>query len=128
MNHELIIIMKPYSRSDRVGGLIQQVLAELLLKEISDPRLSQTTITAVKVSRDLRIAKIYFATPGTEAASKAAMEGFQRARGFVKRELAQRLGLRYMPDLKFFYDDAIDRGARIEQLIKMVNANVETDH
>lgn len=127
-NQKLILTMKPYSRSDRVGGLIQQVLAELLLKEISDPRLTRTTITAVKVSRDLRIAKIYFATPGTEAASKAAMEGFQKARGFVKRELAQRLGLRYMPDLKFFYDDAIERGARIEQLIKMVKANDEKDH
>jgi ribosome-binding factor A len=120
--------MKPYSRSDRVGGLIQQVLAELLLKEISDPRLSQTTITAVKVSRDLRIAKIYFATGDKEGASKAAMEGFNRARGFVKRELAQRLGLRYMPDLKFFYDDAIDRGARVEQLLKMVKENDRTDH
>jgi ribosome-binding factor A len=47
-------------------------------------------------------------------------KGSSRARGFIKRELAQRLGLRYMPDMKFFYDDAIDRGARIEELIKMV--------
>ena len=120
--------MKPYSRSDRVGGLIQQVLAELLHTEISDPRLSRTTITAVKVSRDLRIAKIYYATKGTEDAVKAAMEGFESARGFVKRELAQRLGLRYMPDLKFFYDDAIDRGARMEELIKMVKENGNSDN
>jgi ribosome-binding factor A len=56
------------------------------------------------------------------------MEGFQRARGFVKRELAQRLGLRYMPDLQFYYDDTIDRGARIEELIRMVNKNDSTDH
>jgi ribosome-binding factor A len=120
--------MKPYTRSDRVGGLIQKVLAELLLTEISDPRLSQTTITGVKVSRDLRMAKIYFATPGNDSAIQAAMEGFDRARGFVKRELAQRLGLRYMPDLKFFYDDAIDRGARMEQLIKLVKKHDSSDH
>jgi ribosome-binding factor A len=120
--------MKPYSRNDRVGGLIQQVLAELLHSEISDPRLSQTTITAVKVSRDLRIAKIYFATSGTKDAAKTAMAGFERARGFVKRELAQRLGLRYMPDLKFFYDDTIDRGARMEELIKMVKKNDNSDN
>ena len=120
--------MKPYSRSDRVGGLIRQVLAELLLTEISDPRLSQTTITAVKVSRDLRMARIYFATAGKDGAAEEAMEGFNRARGFVKRELAQRLGLRYMPDLKFFYDDAIDRGARMEQLLKLVNKNDRSDH
>jgi ribosome-binding factor A len=86
------------------------------------------TITGVKVSRDLRIAKIYFATGGKEGAAEAAKEGFNRARGFVKRELAQRLGLRYMPDLKLFYDEAIDRGARMEQLIKMVKENDKSDH
>ena len=112
--------MKPYSRSDRVGEQIRKVLAELLQKEISDPRLAGTLITAVKMSRDLRIAKIYFATTSTRSASHDATEGFDRARGFIKKELAHRLGLRYMPDLKFFYDDAIDRGARMEELIKMV--------
>jgi ribosome-binding factor A len=58
--------MRPFSRSDRVGGLIKQVLAELLLKQISDPRLADATITGVQVSRDLRLAKIYFCTPGGE--------------------------------------------------------------
>jgi ribosome-binding factor A len=117
--------MKPYSRSDRVGGLIRQVLAELLIKGISDPRLANATITGVKVSRDLRIAKIYFITSGD---ADATLKGFDRARGFVKRELAQRLGLRYMPDLRFFYDEAIDRGARMEKLLKMVKENDKTDH
>ncbi len=112
--------MKPFSRSARVGGQIQKELAELLQKEISDPRLARATITAVKMSRDLRIAKVYFATEGKQGAVEDATEGFNRARGFIKKELAQRLGLRYMPDLKFFYDDAIDRGARMEELIKMV--------
>jgi ribosome-binding factor A len=115
--------MKPYSRSDRVGGLIQQEMAVLLRKEISDPCLSGATITAVKVSADLRIAKIYFTAAGIAGAPQAAMEGFQRARGFIKRELAQRLRLRFMPELQFFYDDSIDRGARIDQLIKMVKEN-----
>ena len=111
--------MKPYNRSDRVGGQIQKVLADLLQKEISDPRISTATITAVKMSRDLRIAKIYYAA-GDPAKEAEMTKGFERARGFIKKELAQRLGLRYMPDLKFFYDEAIERGARIEELIKMV--------
>lgn len=115
--------MKPYSRGDRVGGLIQQVLAQLLQNESNDPRLANTTITAVKMSRDLRIAKIYYATEKGIEKQKAAQEGFERARGYLKRKLAQRLELRYMPDLKFFYDDAIDRGERIEKLIKMVKEN-----
>lgn len=110
--------MKPYARSDRVAGLIQQVLAELLHKEIRDPRVSTATITGVKVSRDLRIAKIYFSTAGDPKLRKAAIDGFNQARGFVKRELAQRVDLRYMPDLKFFYDESIEYGSRIEQLLK----------
>jgi ribosome-binding factor A len=120
--------MRPFTRSDRVGGLIMQEMAALLRKEISDPCLAQATITGVKVSPDLRSAKIYFTTSGTEGASQAALEGFSRARGFVKRELAQRLGLRYRPDLQFFYDDSIDRGARIEQLIKMVKEDDKPNH
>lgn len=120
--------MKPYSRSDRVGGLIQQVIAELLQKQISDPRLAKVTITAVKMSRDLRIAKIYFATNSDVHDKQAAMEGFSKAGGFIKRELAQRLGLRYMPHLQFYYDEAIDRGDRIEQLIKRARQNDKAHH
>jgi ribosome-binding factor A len=112
--------MRPFSRSARVGGLIKEVMGELLRKQISDPRLAGAVITDVEVTRDLRLAKIYFATSSGKNAQQNAMEGFQRARGFVKRELAQRLALRYMPDLQFFYDASIDYGARIEQLLKTV--------
>ena len=108
---------KPFSRSDRVGGQVQKHLAELLRKQISDPRLEQVTITGVKLSPDLRIAKIYYSVPSGAEAAPAAQEGFQSAYKFIKRELAQRLGLRYMPDLKFFFDKSIDYGARIERLL-----------
>lgn len=120
--------MRPFSRADRVGGLIQQVLAELLHKQISDPRLASAVITGVKVSRDLRLAKIYFSVSGGEKGHQEALEGFKRARGFIKRELAQRLGLRYMPDLNFYYDESIDYGARIEQLLKTVKQDDANHH
>jgi len=119
--------MKPFSRSDRVGGRIKQEIALLLNKQISDPRLSGTVITGVKMSSDLRLAKIYFSISGGEKGRQDAMAGFERARGFIKRELAQRLGLRYMPDLKFYYDESIDYGNRIEQLLKSVKEN-DADH
>ena len=112
--------MKPYSRSDRVAGLVKQKIAELLRMEISDPRLAMATITGVKMSKDLRLAKIYYSLSGGETTRQAAAEGFKQARGYLKRELAQRLELRYMPDLAFFYDESIDYGARIEQLLKEV--------
>jgi len=120
--------MKSFSRSERVGGLIQKNLADLLRKEISDPRLAQVTITGVKVSPDLRIAKIYFSAAANDKSPDAAKAGFQSAYKFIKRELAQRLGLRYMPDLHFFYDESIDYGAHIEQLLKLVKQDHEPDH
>ncbi|MBW2432014.1 MAG: 30S ribosome-binding factor RbfA [Deltaproteobacteria bacterium] len=110
--------MNPFARSDRVGGLIQQVLSEILNKDIGDPRLKMATITAVEVSRDLRLARIYFTTPGGKQKKDAAIEGFKSARGFIKKALAQEIDLKYMPDIKFFYDESLEYGAHIEALIK----------
>ena len=110
--------MKPFSRSDRVGGQIQRVLADLLQKDVSDPRLEGAIITGVKMTRDLRIAKIYFTTPGGKAKSGEAQEGFKSAVGYVKRNLGRLLGLRYMPALQFYYDESFDYGANIEKLIQ----------
>ncbi len=117
--------MKPYARSDRVAGLIRQIVAELLRTEIKDPRLSNATITGVKVTRDLRHARIYYTTAGDEHSRREALKGFQQAHGYVKRELAERIELRYMPELAFFYDESIDTGARIDELLKSVRPKDE---
>lgn len=113
--------MIPFSRADRVSVLIQEVLSELLKKNIHDPRLAMATITSVKMSRDLKLARIYFTIYGSGEKSEAAAQGFESARGFIKRSLAPRLGLRYMPDLKFFYDDSFEYGSRIEQLLGKIS-------
>lgn len=115
--------MTGFSRADRVGGLIQQLLAELLQKDISDPRLQMATITAVKVAKDLRHARIYFASAGGKEQSEQTVQGFRSAAGFIKRHLGPRLGLRYMPELEFFYDESFDYGARIDQLLKSISSN-----
>ena len=113
--------MKPFSRSDRVSGQIQKVLSDILKKRIKDPRLEMVTITGVEMSRDLRIARIYFITSGSPKSIEEAAEGFKSALGYVKRTLASRLGLRYMPDLKFFYDESFNYGSRIDNIIKIIN-------
>ncbi len=112
--------MISYARADRVSGLIQKTLSDILRKHVKDPRLEMTTITQVKMSRDLRLARIYFSTPGGEKRQKAAAEGFKSASGFVKRILAPQLGLRYMPDLQFFYDESFDYGAHIDKLLNQI--------
>ena len=115
--------MKPFARSERVSGQIQKILSEILLKKIKDPRLEHARITDVKLSRDLRIARIYFVTSGNKKNIEAALEGFKSALGYVKRRLARQLGLRYMPDLKFFYDDSFDYGSHIDDILKALKAD-----
>jgi ribosome-binding factor A len=112
--------MTSYARADRVGGLIQQILSELLRRDISDPRVQRVTITEVKVTKDLRLARVYFAAAGGKAAAADAVQGFHSAAGFIKRRLGPQLGLRYMPALEFFYDASFDHGARIDQLLKSI--------
>jgi len=120
--------MKGFARSDRVSGLIQQVLSEILQKRINDPRLKMTTITNVKMSRDLRVARIYFAVSGGNQSVEEVTRGFESARGFVKRSLAGKLGLRYMPELNFFYDDSFDYGDQINKLLKSIKTDNGPDN
>ena len=119
--------MKPFARSERVGGQIQKLISELLQKTLNDPRLEMATITTVRLTSDLRLARVYFTvTGGVENRSEAA-RGFQCATGYIKRSLAPRLGLRYMPDLKFFYDETFEYGTHINQVLKSLNIEDETD-
>lgn len=120
--------IKPFSRSERVGGMIQKVLSDLLHKGVSDPRLENTTITGVKMGSDLKTAYIYFSTYLGEKESEDTTKGFQSAKGYIKRHLAGKLGLRYMPELKFIYDTSFDYGMKIEKLLKSVVPENETDH
>jgi len=120
--------MTSFSRADRVGGLIQETLSNLLNTSIHDPRLRMTTITQVKLSADLKLARIYFAIYGDDKKSEDAAKGFESARGFIKRILAPKLGLRYMPELIFFYDDSFDYGSHIEQLLEKIKTDNGPDH
>lgn len=124
--------MRPFSRSDRVSGQIQKTLSDLLHKEIKDPRVEGAMITGVKMARDLKSARIYFVMPRaageSEEIKKDAVKGFHSALGYIKRTLAGKLGLRYMPDLKFYYDDSFEHGARIEAVLKTLKQDDESDN
>ena len=114
--------MTTYSRADRVGGLIQETVSEVLHRQVKDPRLDMATITHVKMTRDLKIARIYFVVPGGSQKAKAATEGFESAAGYLKRALSHRLDLRYMPKFEFYYDDSFDYGSNIESLLKSIRS------
>ena len=108
------------NRPARVGAEIQRTLAAVLLRGLKDPRVGMVTFTGVDVTADLREAKVYWASHGTEAELKSTAAGLDAAKGYLRREVGKVLGLRLSPELRFQYDEAIDRGQRIEELLREV--------
>jgi len=109
-------------RIERLSKLVKQEISDLLEREVCDPRLSNLiTVTEVSISPDLKFAKIYVSMLGDIADAKHMLEGFNTASGFLRRELSSRIRVRRIPQLSFYYDDSIERGARVLQLIDQVN-------
>ena len=115
--------MKSFPRADRVAAQIHKVLSEVLTKKIKDPRLDVAVVTGVKVSRDVKTAMVYYTVSSRKGSKDEVARGFQDARGYIKRVLASQLGLRYMPEVNFFYDASIDYGAHIDNLIKSIHSD-----
>jgi len=121
-----------FKRADRVADLIKAELSDILLRQIRDPRIRLLTITDVKMSDDLRLAKIYFVQMGKDKLDAELQVGLEKAKGFLKRELGKRLNLRYMPDVFFFYDRSFEYGSRIDRLLMEIHekdkTNTQEDH
>lgn len=110
----------PFKRADRVSGLIQQELSRLLWREVKDPRLAQVTITAVRLSPDLRHARVLFRTLGGPEQLPGVLEGLESARGFLRGELGRHLHLRYAPELAFEHDRSVEWSLQVAQLLREV--------
>ena len=107
-------------RPRKVADLIQRELTELLLREVRDPGIGLITITAVDVSPDLSHAKVFFTL--LDAAQKASTEkALHRAGGYLRSQIAHRIKLYTTPELRFVYDESIERGDRLSQLIDDAN-------
>lgn len=119
--------MKP-KRSVRLGEEILKELSLILLERIADPRLQGITFTHVKMTDDLRTAKVYFSTLGGPEKVKEAELGLSSAKGFLKKEIALRMTLRYVPELLFFYDETFEYGAKIERLLQKISDEGGRDH
>jgi ribosome-binding factor A len=111
-------------RIERVGNLIRHEISELLQRQVKDPRLGNfVTLTEVSVSSDLRYAKVFVSCMGSEEERQQTLSGLTAASGFLRNQLAKRLRLRRIPELSFHWDDSIERGARLLQLIDKVSAD-----
>ena len=111
-------------RSQKVAEALRAELMSMLLSgEVHDPGVQRATISAVALTDDLRLAKIYVRMLDLSvepAARTSLLKALERAKGYLRRELAQRLSLRYAPDLRFYWDESIDRGREIEALLREI--------
>ena len=117
------------SRSQRVAGRLQAELMELVLRGgLRDPGLADAYFTSIKLTDDLRHARIYFRLTRPSVGDKDreyALAALERASGFIRKELGPKLQLQYMPDLKFFWDEGLDRAARVEAVLAEIHREDE---
>ncbi len=110
-----------FSRSERMGDEIHRILASLVQRRISDPRINEAvSITGVKLSKDLSVARVYYSVYGEEEDREGAAQAFEKANGFLRRELASQLRSKKVPRLVFVEDGSIRQGEAIDALIERV--------
>jgi ribosome-binding factor A len=109
-------------RPERVSELVLRALSDLLTRELKDPRLRGVTLTAVRMSDDLRHAHVYFSSLSGSARASEVVAGFHSASGFIRREIGRSLRLRFTPDFEFEYDTSSEHAARIEELLRAPRA------
>ncbi len=108
-------------RVDRVNGLLRQEISQLLSRQIKDPRLNAlVTITQVETSNDLRTARVFLSVLGDRKTRESALEGIQSAATFLRRELRDRLTLRYTPFLTFVLDDSLENADHLLRLMDRI--------
>lgn len=107
-------------RQKRINELLKEELGTLLLREVRDPRLRGVTVTDVQVSPDLSHAQVYVSLIGDEEDVAAAMDGLERASGYLRHEIAERIDLRLVPELSFHFDPSLERGQRILDLLDQI--------
>ena len=108
--------MNPY-RKEMVCKEIKKVTADLLQKELRDPRLGFVSVTKAEVSSDLKYAKIFFSVMGNESQQKKTMAGLRHAKGFIQKELSRTIRMRSFPEIRFELDDSIEKAFKMTQLL-----------
>jgi ribosome-binding factor A len=110
-------------RVERVSCLLKREVAEMLTKEVKDPRIGMVTITGVKLSSDLRYAHIYYSVVGSEKEIRDSAIGLNRATKFIQRKLGRRIRLRYTPIIDFQFDHSLEYGSRIEEILQTISSS-----
>ena len=104
-------------RLQRISDRVRQELSEMLIRELQDPRLKQIFVTDVRIDKELAFADVYVSALEGSARSKEILEGLESAAGFIRRELAARVGLRAFPKLRFHWDPTPENADHIEKIL-----------
>jgi ribosome-binding factor A len=112
----------PRPRNRKIEAELQGALADIIAREVKDPRVGNVTISAVDLAPDKRMARVYFTPFASKHAPDEVRQGLARAAGFLRGAVSRRLGLRYAPRLQFVFDDAFDKAAALTELINEATA------
>lgn len=112
-------------RAERVGEAVREVIADMLVREIKDPRIGMVTLTTVELTDDLKHAKVFFSCVGDAAARERSLHGLRSAAGFIRAQVTRRLKLRYAPEIIFQFDPSLEAADRLATLLR--NAQVKDD-
>ena len=107
-------------RSDRVAALIREVVSDLIMTRLKDPRIGFASVVRVSVNRDLAQAKVYISVLGTEEEKEKTMEGLKSAQGLIRSEVSKALGIRHAPEIEFILDDSIEYSMHISKLLSEI--------
>ncbi|NLJ79184.1 MAG: 30S ribosome-binding factor RbfA [Tissierellia bacterium] len=108
-------------RINRISEEVKRKISELLTTGLKDPRInSMTSVTKVDITRDLGYANVYISVLGDEKAKEDTLKGLRNAKGFIRKEIADEIDLRYIPDLIFHLDESIEQGIYMSKLIEKV--------
>jgi len=107
-------------RAERVGESVREVIADMLLRDLKDPRIGMITLTTVELTDDLKHAKVYFSCVGDESARQRSLEGLCSAAGFIRSQVTRRLKLRYAPEMSFHFDPTLEEAERLAGLLRDV--------
>ena len=112
-------------RIEKLQELIKQEMGKMLLTDLKDPRIGFVTVTDVEMTGDLRSAKIFVSIMGDEQQIKNSLDGLQSALGFIRREIGQRIKIRFTPEISFALDTSLDYGDHIQKLLLKVEGDTK---
>ncbi len=113
--------MPEFKRARRVSELLREEISRVITQQLKDPLIGIVTVTAIKLTDDLKLARVYFSVLGDDNTRKNSLRGLERAAKFIRSELGHKTNLKYVPEIEFYYDETVDYAQNIESLLKEIH-------